>query len=354
MIDLDLTDLRALLEAVGDDQVLTLHLPVDPSDPDNQRPLESRKWRIALGNDLASLGADLVDDRDAQARFRLISAQVMDWVTGYRPGGRTVVLLADGERVLSLELPVLLQQQSGYGPPQVAGLVRALSDHRLYACVLVDREAVRLVTGFLGFVRDEASFDLGPRWGMPGETRSGHQFRFESRGEKYQRKLHTEVARQLEAYLRERPEVERVILGGNEVEAHGVARALGHWGRERLVGVVPIPVASSDIEVAERVAPHAERFEEEQDLEAVGAWAAAQATGLGAAGKAAVLGMLDRHRVRHVLVSAHLEDTASVEEITRRAVAAGAGVRFVHQEAADRLDMEEGVVARLYYAVNAA
>lgn len=351
MIGLDSSVLRHLLETAGEQPVLTLYLPVDPSDPENQRTPGTEKWRLRMGNQLSALADEVGDDRDARTRWAAVTTNVESWLANASPSGRTVVLLADEHDVTDIELPVVLEQRAGYGPPRVDGLVRAMSDHHLYLTILVDQQSVRAVEGYLGFVQDVARLDLSGPWGMPGATRSGHQFRFEARREEYQERYHADVADQVDRYLIDYPDIERLVIGGATVEAHGVARALSQRSHEALVGVLPIPVEASDSDIAERITPHAQAFEEEHDLALMGAFGAARAAGRAVTGANDVVAALEQYLARDVVVSSHLADADLVERVTRLAVLSGADVRFVHRGAADLLDDDAGVGARLYYAV---
>lgn len=345
MIDVTGDALRDLLEAVGDGPVLTLYVRVDPSDPDNQRAWRDRAWRLEVERELSALAPDGPPDD--------LGERVREWLAGHRPAGRTLVLVADDESMLDVELPVSLPTAAAWGPPALTPLVRAMSDHRAYAAVLVDRESVRILEGSLGFVGDKGTVTIGPEWGMPGATRSGHRFRFEARRHKYARKFHAAVAQSVDDLLTDSPGIERLVLGGNLTEAHGVARALGRQAHDRLVGVLAIPMTSTEAEVAERVTPHAAAFEEDQDLEAVAAMGAARAAGRTAAGTEEVTEALRDFRVRDVLVSSHVPGgpagAAGLDDVVRGAVLAGAPVRIVHGRAAAAVDEDGGVVARLYY-----
>ncbi|HYN30154.1 MAG TPA: hypothetical protein VES95_09840 [Dermatophilaceae bacterium] len=357
MLALDTTALRALLERdadPGDRPVLTLVLPVDPSDPENHRRRGSERWRVQLRNDLSDLAAPLQEDKAARTRFEGLRERAEAWLADHEASGRSLVLHVDEEEAVAIELPVVLEQEAGFGEPRVAALVRALCDHRLYAAVLVDREEARAVTGHLGFVDDLATIELGPEWGMPGPTRSGHQFRFEARQEKYQAKAHAAVAAEVDRLLDETPAIERLVLGGLETEAHGVARALAARSHRRLVGVVAIPMDSSDAELAERVRPHADAFERQQDHEAAAAFEAARGIGRAVSGPERTVRALEQYLARDVLVSAHLGDTDLVERVARLTVLTGVEVRFLHGEAAAALDADGGVGARLYYATEPA
>ncbi len=351
MIALDSGALRRLLERAGDDPLLTLYLPVDPSDPENQRARGTRKWEVRLRDQLRSAGDGVADDREARQRWDAVGAQVDQFLAFYEPGGGTLVLLAAPDEVTYVELPVVLTQSATYGPPAVAGLVRAMSDHRLYVTVLVDQQSVRAVSGYLGFVSDVAHLQLDGPWGMPGATRSGHQFRFEARRDEYQGRFHADVADQIDRFLVDDPEVERLVLGGIATEAHGVARALSARSHQALVGVVPMPVGSTDAEIAQRLDPHAQAHEEQQDLEHVAALGAAAAAGRATSGLDATVSALEHGLARDVLLSAHVAPGEDVERLARAAVLAGSDVRVVHAAAASALDEQGGVAARLYYAV---
>lgn len=351
MVTLDVTAIRRLVERAGEQPVLTLYLPVDPTDPENRRTPPTQKWQVRMRNQLRDLQGRLPDDRDERVRWQTLTRRADEWLRDYTPGGRTLVLVVDEDGVTDLELPVVLAQHAGYGPPLVAGLLRALSDHRLYAVFLVDRQTVRAVTGHLGFVLDTALLELHDPWGMPGATRSAHQFRFEARREEYQDRYHADVAEQVDRFLLDHPDVERLVIGGEAVEAHGVARALSHHGHELLVGVIPMRLDTPDAAIVERVSPHAEAFEEEQELEQVAALGAARARGRGVVGTQPVIGALEQSLAREVLVSSRLGDDDTVEQVARHTVVSGASLRFVHRGAADVLDEDGGLGARLYYAV---
>lgn len=356
MLTLDLTELRHLVEQLGDEAVLTLYLPVDPSDQENQRDAGSRKWEVRLRNQLSELDAavpGLADDRAARQRWDDISARAQTWLGDYMPSNRTVVLLVTDEDVIDIELPVVLEQSAGYGQPHVAGLVRAMSEYRYYLTVLVDSESVRAAEGYLGFVGDVARLEVSKAWGMPGATRSGHQFRFEARREEYRDRFHADVAEQIDRHLVDNPDVDRLVVGGIAREAHGVARALSQRSHRSLMGVVPMPVDSSDEQITQRVDPHADAFEQEQDLAAIASLGASRAAGRTADGPEATLAALEQYLAQEVLLSGHLDDRDLVERVCLAAIRNGVDVHVLHGRAADSLDEIGGVAARTYYAAPA-
>ncbi len=348
MILLDTNDLRELLDAAGVDPVLTLYLPVDTTDPANHRDVGSRSWEVQLRNDLHEIARN-VEEAEAE-RFAQTRAAVEQWMAAYHPGGRTLVLVASPDRVIDIELPIRLAQRSAYGRPAVAELSRAVSEHRLYGMLLVDGETARLLVGALGFVDDLVALQVDNRWGEPGPTRSRHQFRFESRREEYQAKHQRSIAEQADRFLEQFPEVDRLVLGGNAVEAHGVARALGARATRALLGVIPCPVDIADNDLLQRVSAVAEQAETDADRAVVAELHAAAARGRAVFGMQAVIDALSSRVVREVVISSHLEISDALEDLVRSAIVGGATVVFAHQDAADDLDATDGVAAGLYYA----
>ena len=351
MIDIDTNDLRDILDRAAGNPTLTLYLPVDPSDPENFREPGTRPWELQLRNDLDELADALPgEDRAARIRFDEIRSRVQDWLLDYLPAGRTLVLVADEDDVTSVELPVVLDQVAGYGAPLVAEFARALSEYRLYAAVLVDGTSARLVTGSLGFVSDVAALTFDNRWGMDSAGRSGHNFRFENRQDEYQQRHQRTIAEQIDRLVLEFPEFDRLVLGGNEVEAHGVARALGQRATKALVGIISAPMDSSDADLTERLRPLAAQVERDAELAVVAELQAAAGAGRAVFGADQVYRALTQGVAQQVVISSHITDRDQVEQIVAASLAAGAEISFVHEEAANELDPVDGVAARLYYA----
>lgn len=351
MIDIDTNDLRNIITNAGDEPVLTLYLPVDPSDPENFRETGTRPWELKLRNDLAELSNEAASyDREGRARFDQTIAHVENWLLDYLPGGRTLVLVADENEVTSIELPLVLDQDAGYGKPRVSEFARALSEYRLYAAVLVDGGSARLVTGSLGFIADVVTISFDNRWGMDSAGRSGHNFRFESRQEEFQQRHQRNIAAQIDQLVADHPEIDRLVLGGATVEAHGVARALGQRATNALIGVVAAPTNSTDAELTERIRPLAEAVEHDFDLAIVASLRAATGAGRAVFGADQVRQALANGVAQEVVLSTHIADRDLTEDLVRAALLAGASITFVHNEAADELDPVDGVAARLYYA----
>ena len=150
--------------------------------------------------------------------------------------------------------------------------------------------------------------------------------------------------------LVDHPQIDRLVLGGNETEAHGVAGALGKQAARALVGIVPAPVASAEADLLQRVAPIATLVESDADLALVGGLRAATGSGRAVFGEAAVRDALAAGVVQELVLSSHRGGSESLDEIVARALAAGAEVSVVHQDAAAQLDATDGIAAKLFYA----
>jgi hypothetical protein len=159
-----------------------------------------------------------------------------------------------------------------------------------------------------------------------------------------------EVARRIDELLSEQPRIDRLVLGGNETEAHGVARALGQRATRALVGILSAPVASSEADLLQRIAPIAEQVELDADLAVVAGLQAATGSGRAVFGRRAVSDALAAGVVQELVLSSHLPASDALEAIVAQALGAGAEVTVVHQDAAAALDGNDGLAAKLYYA----
>lgn len=350
MITVDVNDLRDLVREAGDEPVLTLYLSTDQADPANHRDTGSRAWEVALRSDLHRIGLAVRADERYALRFEAARSAVAQWLATHQPSSRTLVLVAGPDGVIDIALPVALPQSASFGPPALAGLARALSEHRLYCMVLVDGETARLAEAAMGFVDDRVLLQLDTRWGEPWPTRSEAELRYDHRRLEYQERHQRAVARRIDELLLEQPRIDRLVLGGNETEAHGVARALGRPATRALVGIVPAPVASAEADLLQRIAPIAEQVEFDADLAVVAGLQAATGSGRAVFGRSAVSAALTAGVVQELVLSSHLPPSDGLEAIVAQALGAGADVTVVHRDAAAALDGTDGLAARLYYA----
>ena len=347
MIDSD--EIRALL---SDDRehVLSLYLPVDPTEPENRRSPGSEAWRIWMKNALKDTQTSLDGDRDAHARFSAAVARLDKFLSGYQPAGATAVLFVSPEDTRYLELPIPLEPRVGFGRPLVKQLLWAIDEYQHYLAVLIGADRMRAVSGYLGFVGEVATLELDSSWGMDDPERLLRQFKIESRREEHQRAYHKSVAEHVNRWFFESPDVERLILGGNEREAHGVRNQLHPYVAERVVAILPIPVDSTDAEVVSRIKDVAIAYERDEERDIV-----ERIVGEARAGGRAVTGLdevataLREHRVRTLVISSRFDGTDDMEGMLRDAFASSATIEFVHGGAAELLGDYGSIAAALYY-----
>ena len=339
---------RDILQYPGDD-VVTLYLPVDPTDPRNQRPPGSEWWRSKAKEMINDLPVG--EDRESRLGFRDVIERLQDFALSYVPDERALAVYATVDDVLTIPLQVDVEPEAAIGEPAVGPLVKALTTYRHYLIVLVAADEIRAVEAHLGSIEDRGELRLGDNWAMPGATRSGHRFRYEAREEKYQRKYHQSIAEQLDRVILS-GEFDRLVLGGAEREAHGVLSAMNEHAATRVAGIAPIPLTAGHNEISERAGELAEAFENAEEEALVRRiLSQAAAGGAAAVGRPDVGRALDRSAVRRLAVAQGALDVDERERMLRIAYAQGAGVQAIVGPAQELLADHDGVGAELYFTV---
>ncbi len=346
MLHLDYADLRRLLDEAKDD-VLSLYLPIDPADPVNQK--DKPVWRIALANALDVL------ERQHGDKLKPIRQRVERYLAHFRPQGKTLVLFVGPSSLRATTLPIKMPERHEYGAPVVEPLLWALDEFEHYLIVLIDSDHVRTVSAFLGH-GETGELELQPsgHWGAKYYSRTGHTSRWESHVDDWQQRWIRGVADQLLEQTSQSPTLDRIVIGGNEKEAHALRAALHPKLRPQVVGVVPMEMYLEDHQVLEKVWPLAEAFERANELDIVRSVIdRAESGDRGALGDQAVGEALASRQVRRLILAWPVEDQALATTMIRRAFDSAAAVEFVHGEAAELLRKEGkagGVAADLYWS----
>ncbi len=366
MLQLQMRDIQQLLtDADGD--VLSLYLRVDPADRENQA--QSPAWKIRLKNARREITADLTDDA-ARERWAVIERRLDDFLTDYTPSGKTLVLFMGADLLQTYTLPVRLEPDYAYGKPLVAPLLWALDEYEPYLIVLVDQDRARFLNAFLGTADEqgEMAIDLDYDWAektlMPatsaiapsggpglGIKHGSHRDRFDQMIDAHIKRFYKDVAERVAELAKER-DTSRIIIGGNEQSAHAVRDALNSHNRLHIVALVPMDMTSSVDSVLERVRPHAETYEQQQEMALVDQLVnVAKASGRAVLGKERVLDALKRQQVELVVAPWPMRDAALAQDLPTLVLNVGNELQLVHGEAAERLKREGGLAARLYYTV---
>ena len=345
MIRIDEGSIRALLDETSD-RVLSLYVPVDPTDPNNQRPAGREAWNIWLKNELKRLEDGVSEDQKADWSDDV--ATLESFLADYTASGRTLICFVRPEGHVFTELPVPLEPAASFGKAHVGPLLQAMDEYRSYLVALIAADSYRIVTGYLGFVGEVASVELDRNWGMRGATRSAHQFRFETHREQHQRGYQLGLAKDIDKVLFDNPHIDRIVLGGNEKEAHGVRSLMHPKAADSVVAILPVPVDSTDDEIVRRVEPAAIAYERDREAALIDrVMEMTRAGGRASAGRDDVTGLLERGVVRTLVLASPQDEP--IEPLLRLAFHSSSRVEFVHGEPAERLRAKGGVACELYY-----
>lgn len=359
-----LEDVRSLLEE-ADDHTLSITLEVNPGLQENQATTPA--WRIWLKNALKDIEKNLAPD-EADI-WRDLRDRLDAYFQIYIPQGRGLALYLgpDGfQREYELSLP--FQNRAVFGPPVVAPLIWALDEYERYLVVRVDSEKAQFLEAFLGGAGTEESITLDldtSDWRekviMPptsvtsfsaGTVQGSLRDRFEDRVNEHIERFHREVATRAQK-LADKHKTKRIIIGGTEESAHAVRSLLPETMRQRVIAVLPLPLRAAPHEVMELVLPTALEYERQHELELVNdiIGQAKSANGRGALGREAVMEALEQRRVETVLVPWPLADEELRMQLPLQAFAGNSDIEMVRGEAAEKLQAEGGMAARLYYTL---
>ena len=345
MIRINDGSIRALLEETSEG-VVSLYVPVDPSDANNQKSPGSEAWRIWLKNELKRLEDSV--SRTGKAVWSDALETLERFLADYSASGRTLICFVRPDGHVFAELPVRLEPSAAFGKAAVGPLLQAMDEYRHYLVALIAANGYRIVTGYLGFVGEIARVELDRNWDMQGTIRRKDRFRFEAHRDHHQRSYQQGLASEIDKVLFDIPEIDRIVLGGNEKEAHGVRNLMHPKAAESVVAVLPVPIESTEAEIRERVEPAAIAYERDRESALVDhVIAMTRAGGRASMGRDDVTGLLERGAVRTLILASPQEE--SLEPLLRLAYYSSSRVEFVHGEPAERLRAQGGVACELYY-----
>ena len=337
--------------------MLSLYLVVDPSDQRNQG---QPKWRTFVKNSLAEIEETLdpeqtkqwknvrLSDTSDKTKWARTQLRLDNFLTGYRPEGKTLALFVGPGRELAYELPVALTNFAHYGHPQIAKFLRAADEYQEHMVVLFAQDRARSLNIFLGASASDVSVHMDQTWNRK-EHKTGHSSTQASRLDEIDRRFAREAAAELNRQVMASDDVERIIFGGNMELAHTVRSLVHPLVAERVVAMLPIPIDTPAHEIAAQVRPVAETAEREYEEQLVQSLLGrAAAGGRAVTGQEAVNEALDRYQVSQ-LVLTYPSDTVAADELLVKALFSGAETEFVEGEAAGMLQEAGGVGAFLYF-----
>ncbi len=358
---IDLADIHRLISQADADRTLSLFLMVDAARLENHAATPG--WRIWLKNALRELHVEHPED----PTFDALCKRAEDRLDGYRghTKGLALFLTPDGEQVFELPVP-LLENAVSYGRASLAPLLWAMDEYERTLVLVVDQEHARFISGYMGGASREgmhnnefAAYDFPERTQTAtgrsqGDRHPGggsNRDAFAAAVEDHRRRFFQEVATQARQ-LMEETKANRLFIGGSEEAAHAVKRELHDDVAKKVVGILAIPQHLDDAAVVRLVGPVATEVERQREIELVDEVINfAKSGSRGALGHAAVAACLERQQVELLVLPWPMQDPTLRDSLPREALLAGAKIELVSGAAAQRLNAEGGVGARLFYVI---
>lgn len=357
---------RLLTDAQG--PVLSLYLQIDPSLRENQATTPA--WRIWLKNALRDIDSSVAEDQ--RDLWQAARNRAVEYIDNNDLSGRGLMMfIGEGiERIYHLPLPVP-EPLAAFGPPSVAPALWLIDEYEPYLIVLADSEEAQFITTYLGdtteqdkITSDRFDYDFGQKTMMPRasgpraqgggktQTQSANQRdRFDDMIATHVDAFYRDVVSRIQSMLAEKS-IKRLILGGSKQSASAIRELLDARTRAMLVDTLPVPVHASAKQVYQTVMPVAlehERKREEQLVQNI--INTAKADGRAVLGRDAVLSALEQKRVELLVAPWPLQNADLRERLPLQALEAGSAIEMVYGEAAERIEQEGGLAARLYFTV---
>lgn len=263
-------DVSELL-SLGETNVLTVYLDVDPKKPENQRAIPA--FRIWLKNALGTLSADQPEGKSRE--FHSAASRVSDYMDQYLQAGKGLILFAGEDLWKAFDLPLPVTNEVHWGRPHLLQLLWLLDEYEGYGVVLVDSENARFFTVYLGTISERKEMVLSLEtsdWkekdqvasSLPQFDRIGgsHRNAFEARVDEQIQRFLGDVAEETEHFVFESG-VELLFLVGTDA-VHTLQGLLSAEVGEKIVAVVPMDISADEREVVEKTRP-LERVEVERE-----------------------------------------------------------------------------------------
>ena len=357
---IDLADIHRLISQADADKTLSLFLMVDAARIENHAATPG--WRIWLKNALRELHVEHPEDET----FDALRKRAEDRLDSYRgqTKGLALFLTPSGEQMFELPVP-LLENAVSYGRASLAPLLWAMDEYERTLVLVVDQEHARFISGYMGGAsregmhnNDFAAYDFPEKTQMPtGHNQGGrvsggsNRDAFAATEGDHRRRFFQEVALQARQ-LMEETGAARLFIGGSEEAAHAVKKEMHDDVAKKVVGILSIPQHLDDAAVVRLVGPVATEVERQREIELVDEVVNFTKSGSrGAVGHAAVAACLERQQVELLVLPWPMQDPILRDSLPREALLAGAKIELVSGAAAERLNAEGGVGARLFYVI---
>ncbi len=329
---------------------LSIYLDVDEAKPENQAAQPA--WKIFLKDAIHEAEVKVTKSEG----WRKLKQRLDDYFDGYSPQAKGLVVFFTSEDEQAYELPVPVNSRWLYGKPLIAPLLWAIDAYEPYLIVRVDREKAEVLTAHLGdtvYEFEEAILEapLPVIEGARGLTQGSARESVQNMINEHIAQFHRQVVDHLETQVKKQPHI-RIMISGEEQSAHAVRNLLPERLAGSVIEVKPLPMYLSERQVFDHLLPDALAYERAQELNRVQQVIDfAKAGGRGALGRKDVELALQMRRVETLLLPWPTTDEVEANELSERAFASGGKVEWVRGAAADRLNQEGGIAARLYYTI---
>jgi hypothetical protein len=360
---INLEDIKGILTQANE-HTLSLYLNVNPAERENQASTPA--WRIALKNALKDIESNLTDEQ-ALKTWKDVRARAEAQLEFYQPDARTLVLFVSPDNEFTYSLPITLENRASFGKPLVTPLLWAIEEYKTYLVIMVDQEKADFFTAYLGSAGieermelDLEDYDFGQKTLMPstaaiaggfGLTQGSNREAYQDMINEHVERFHRDVIARAQA-LKDQHQVTRIIIGGDEHAAHALHGLMPEKLARSVIRVQPIPMRSAPHQIVPTIAPIALEFERQRELELVQQVIdLAKSGGRGVLGRDKVLEALGQQRVELLIAPWPMDDTTLATELPLSASESSASIELVHGEAAELLQAEGGLAARLYYTI---
>lgn len=361
--------LRALLQELVDEPVLSVYIDGASGDPGNREG-----WRLVLSNALRDLrgsvaGLSHAERAELDHSIALLDARLESLREVPPVPGWVAFITASGVRHaawLPAQTPTRVSWTEG---PRIAPYVRALKEHRPVIVAILSTRQGRLYRYERGRLVHLDTIPVQaetrartPRPGSAPHHAHGPGARGQTGADAAQRVLDEGLARMVRAVaeriVREAGDDGWIVIGGAPKAAAMAARALPTSVSARVAVSSALPVRASANVIHEEAAQQASALRRAQALRRIETvaeeWGADER---GTMGLEATLRALGERSVEELLVSTRFlaEHTDDAERAVRAAIGQGALIEVVSGEAADRLDEGAGgIAAQLRFALAGA
>lgn len=356
----DLREFAEYATSHTDSKYISLYLNTDPADPENQT--QTPAWHIFLRNAIAEVEKQIdpvqlrqwknarLRDEDPDKGWARMRKRLERYLTSFRPSGKTLALFISPNSEHRFELPVRLDSVYYYGQPHIQEVLWVLDEYELHMVVLMAEDEARVLRVGLGQTASDAVVVSDVKW-LRTQRKSPKDSKISSRKDELTRRFIRSIATDADKYYMANHDIERIILGGDQRLANALLAEVHPAVREKVIGVLSIPVDTAAHEIVKRTYDLAEQAERDyEDGLVTEIINQAGARGRGAAGSVAVNHALDRAAVRLLVLPYPASD--DLEPLLLKAVHRGAEVEFLHGEPAARAAAAGGVLAQLFYAIN--